>query len=97
VLLKYPILAGIDTSEWAWERSDIKKNIKHKKAKSIIDGYRINFKYIFPKEIFPELSYYTDKIFLEKCRITKILIKYVYSTDKSNPVAININKVLLIR
>lgn len=31
--LSFPLMAGQDTSEWAWERSDVKPIVKHKRAK----------------------------------------------------------------
>ena len=30
--LSFPLMAGQDTSEWAWERSDVKPIVKHKRA-----------------------------------------------------------------
>ena len=72
----FNILAGKDTSEWAWERNSVKLKIKHKKAK-ISDSWLMADRYL------PYLAhnYYTYFEFEKPVSPAKISVSYVYDNN----------------
>jgi hypothetical protein len=68
---KHDIRAGIDSSEWAYDRADVKKKVKHGKAK-------VALKWQMDKET-PGYSYLTKMSFDQEIIPKEITIKYVNS------------------
>jgi hypothetical protein len=87
---KFGIFAGVDTSEWAIDKRDVKRVVKHQRAK-IADTWIVTTPL---GETFEAHHYYTEFGFNKPLEPQRIQIQFTYSPKKTSGFALNIKNVV---